>query len=482
MRSIQLKTLNFTATYGDHLTNNIVTDVTHIIKKNINGEPFLVCNNNLGGDPIYNTKKQLVIQISEITVKCEEMEVVKFIDILSECKNKSFVPISTSRYIHAKHNLPKISVDSKRNPTCNIIMPGYSKSLTGGPLSILRVALSMIEHGIYVRIMSFWETCTLLTHDFTPILPLYGLKELVDKAEWFDFQYGKPLVCSSSDVFMATLYCTAFEAEILQKQLNQKPILYMIQDCEPFFFNHNSESAYAYASYEVPHIPIFNCWVLRDYFRDNRLSVFSGKFNFPSFTYFPNFSPVVDKETIKKANGQKKRLIVYSRPQTDRNAYEFVVSCLWKAVEQGLFDSDHWEIIGVGGPEGIQNVGHLGGKNVTLYNLPHLHQDDYQAIIRTGDIGFVFILTTGHPSIPPFDFLSAGMLLVTNQIYHRTEEMYKSISQNIFPARMSIPSVVEQFRLATEKVDDYDFRIKGASLNIPPHSIDFEYLQHLIKQ
>jgi len=365
-----------------------------------------------------------------------------------------------------------VRVSPGRKPTCNILIPGWSAQLSGGPLSILEIARKLTEHGIRVRFLNVMNSVH-ESSDILPRLPLYFREHM----EWVDHKHINDIFYSVSDVFMATLYFTAFFAQTMQKCLNDKPILYMIQDCEPFFFPQNSESAYAYSTYDIPHIPIFNSWILENYFQENRLSVFrGGSIELRSFTFFPTYHSTADRNKMKK---EKKRLIVYSRPSIERNAYDFAISCVWEAVRQGLFPPEEWIIVGVGCAPGTPNVSNLGNRGVVMYNMDHMDDEKYKEFITTGDMGLSLMLTP-HPSLPPFDFAAAGMLVVTNLLFQRTETMYHSVSHNFFPATLSIPSVVDNLRRALTKVDDYDFRIAGSFLNLPPHVVDYEFLHSLV--
>ena len=350
-------------------------------------------------------------------------------------------------------------------PAVNILMPGWNKALTGGPLSILQVASRMSQHGIPVRILNVMDTPT-TGREVKTLLSKYNLEPLVHHAEFVEYEDKDRVHYSDKDMFMATLYTTVPIASSMQKKLNSKPILYMIQDCEPFFFAHNSESAKAYASYDVPHIPIFNSWLLQRYFQHQKLSVYSGLWGpFPAFTYFPEYSSSADPVLMQKKKGQKKNFIVYGRPHIDRNAYAFTMQCLEQAVQQQKIDPSQWNFYNVGGSGDSP-------KGLTLQNLSHIDGEAYLKLLTTGDIGLSLMMSP-HPSLPPFDFASAGMLVVTNSLFERTPEEYEKVSQNFFVGRTSVDALEEQLAFAVAKVDDVDFRIQGSYLNLPSHSIDY---------
>ena len=393
------------------------------------------------------------------------------------CQTKPSTTISTQYLLQ---DIPRIIVSDFRRPTLNILMYGWCLTLTGGPYSILCIAQQMIRQGCHVRI---WNTVPteVKGRDIWGILPSYGLSSLRDSMEWMEYEDMQHMECSPQDVFMATLYLTTFLASALQKQVNDKPILYMIQDCEPYFYSHDSNAAYVYSTYEVPHIAIFNSWLLEKHFRNSRLSVFSEDSQEKRFyTFFPEYSSMISPSSWKKDDNTKKRLIVYSRPHIDRNAYEFTMTCIWEAVRQDLFPDSEWLLLGIGGLPGIPNVSNLGNKNVTMYMIEHLNQDEYHEFLKTGDLVFC-IMMSPHPSLPPFDFVSAGMVVVTNELFQRTRQDYLDISPNFFPAKTSVQDIVAQFRKALLHVHDLELRLRGSHMNLPPSTINFSEIQHFLE-
>lgn len=354
-------------------------------------------------------------------------------------------------------------------PAVNILMPGWSKALTGGPLSILHVAVRMSQHGIPVRIINVRATPT-TGKEIKKLLPKYNLEFLMDHAEFVEYKEKDRVHYSDKDMFMATMYNTVPIASSMQKKLNSKPILYMIQDCEPFFFAHNSDAAEAYASYDVPHIPIFNSWLLQRYFQQQKLSVYSGSWGpFPVYSYFPEYFSTADPILMQKKREQKKNFIVYGRPHAERNAYAFTMECLVQAVQRQKMDPSQWNFYNVGG-----NSDSFPG--IQIQNMSHIHGDAYWELLKTGDVGLSLMMTP-HPSLPPFDFASAGMLVVTNSIFERKPEDYEKVSHNFFVGKTSVDALVEQISLAVAKVDDIDFRLQGSFLNLPTHSIDYPQLK-----
>lgn len=116
-----------------------------------------------------------------------------------------------------------------------------------------------------------------------------------------------------------------------------------------------------------------------------------------------------------------------------------------------------------------------------MYNLNHLPLDEYYRFVQSCDLGLV-IMMTPHPSLPPFDWVSCGLLVVTNQIHARTVEDYQQISHNFFVGKTNIPAIVEQLHLAVAKVDDRSFRMSGSQLNnLPPSTVDCSIIDKLLK-
>lgn len=251
-------------------------------------------------------------------------------------------------YIERLKGLEIVS-DSTQPTRVNILMPGLLSSLTGGPLCIFQLAQLMSQSGLRIRILLCQNT-GLKVSQLTQLLPTYRLGDL--RVEWVDYPQLTHLKCHPRDLFMGTLYSMAVVAYATQRRLNQKPFLYMIQDFEPYFFEHGSDAIEAYYSYDLPHLPIYNSHLLEKYFQVRQIGNYSPDFTGirQSMNYFPTYTPQVNwiPQMSSSPVVSKKRLIVYARPHAQRNGYKFTISCLWKAVEEGLFPSDQWEIYGVG--------------------------------------------------------------------------------------------------------------------------------------
>jgi len=94
----------------------------------------------------------------------------------------------------------------------NIIIPGLTYALTGGPLSILRFARLAVKAGIRVRLINYSEggiTFEQLANHLKKYEGLEDFGEHVERA----WPVLRPINTNSHDLFMGTVYFTASVAK-----------------------------------------------------------------------------------------------------------------------------------------------------------------------------------------------------------------------------------------------------------------------------
>ena len=90
--------------------------------------------------------------------------------------------------------------------------------------------------------------------------------------------------------------------------------------------------------------------------------------------------------------------------------------------------------------------------------------EEYKNLLPEFDIGLSLMMSP-HPSIVPLEMAAAGMLVVTNTYANKTAECLRDISTNIVPAEPTIEGVEQSLIMAVNSIDDYDLRIRGASIS-----------------
>jgi hypothetical protein len=156
----------------------------------------------------------------------------------------------------------------------NILLPGLTYTLTGGPLSILHFALLAKKAGINVRLINYSGGGITFEQLATHLKKYEGFEDFVKHVDHVWDAIKTPIYTNSHDLFMGTVYFTASVASATQKLLKNPNIIYFIQDYECIFFPHDSDLIEAAETYDAPHFAIFSTEILREYFRVKKLGVY----------------------------------------------------------------------------------------------------------------------------------------------------------------------------------------------------------------
>ncbi|WP_206214112.1 glycosyltransferase [Adlercreutzia sp. ZJ154] len=221
------------------------------------------------------------------------------------------------------------------------------------------------------------------------------------------------LEVSNKDWFIATAWWTAYCIQesmslCMQQNPNAKfnPLLYLIQDYEPGFYSWSSEYLLADATYknQNPTIAIFNSIQLRDYFDKNGYSFAK------EYTFEPFLNPVLKARLLEHEGtvSKKRQILVYGRPETDRNAFSLIIEALRKWID--IYNqSSMWDIVSAG-------ENHLPvplGKGRYLVSVGKLSLDMYANVLSESYAG-ISLMVSPHPSYPPLEMASFGVEVITN--------------------------------------------------------------------
>lgn len=226
----------------------------------------------------------------------------------------------------------------------------------------------------------------------------------------FHDRAGKTIPVGKNDVFLCTAWWTAFIAAPAIQFIEQncgiaKPMIYLIQDYEPYFYPWSSRSALAESTYrsEKRVIAVFNSQELRDYFR------LHGYRFFREFSFDPVLNPVIKEELLKNPPRQKeKKLLVYGRPSVPRNCMEIIVEALrhWTALAG---DASQWQLISAGEKHPDIPV----GRGCVLHSAGKLPIGEYARLLGCCYAGISLMLSP-HPSYPPLEMSTFGVKTITN--------------------------------------------------------------------
>ena len=213
-----------------------------------------------------------------------------------------------------------------------------------------------------------------------------------------------------ADAFMATFWTTAELGLRIQRWqaaafgLRDRPMLYLIQDFEPAFYPWSAQWLLARATYEPgpPIVAVFNTSLLKAYF-DRQGIHFAHEFAFE-----PRLAPELI-DAAKRRGERARRIVVYGRPGTPRNAFPLVVDGLrrWVATDNAATD---WTVVSAGEPHPPVDI----GRGLRLESVGKLDLEAYGDLLRSSAIG-LSLMVSPHPSYPPLEMAHLGMLVLTNR-------------------------------------------------------------------
>lgn len=220
------------------------------------------------------------------------------------------------------------------------------------------------------------------------------------------------LEVTNGDLFIFTIWWSAFciqneYANWSEAELKPRPFVYLIQDFEPGFYAWSSRYMLADSTYRTkyPQIAVFNSGLLKDYFGER-------DYQFTAEYFFEPTLNAALRERLLKQGGRvakRKRILVYGRPSTDRNAFEIIVEGLREWVRTSSLSAE-WDMVAAG--ETFEPV--YLGKGRSLVSLGKLTLDDYATTLAESAAG-ISLMVSPHPSYPPLEMASFGVKVITNK-------------------------------------------------------------------
>lgn len=241
-----------------------------------------------------------------------------------------------------------------------------------------------------------------------------------------------------NDIFMCTSWDTAYCFEsVLQWKRKVFPeaenkMIYLIQDYEPGFYAWSTQYMLAdstYRSTETDVIAIFNSKQLYDFFVLNNYS-------FYKMLYFP---PVLNRElekylrVAKETNKRKKNIIIYGRPNTERNAFSLIEHALYQWANT-YENAGEWKIISLG--ETFEDI-QLSDK-VSIVCQGKVSLEEYAQTMLDSYIG-VSLMVSPHPSYPPLEMTAFGVKTITNCFENKD---LSGFSHNIISLERCTPEII----------------------------------------
>ncbi len=361
-----------------------------------------------------------------------------------------------------------LAVTEQAPERVNLLIPTFDlKHLFGGYIAKFNLARKLAEAGFRTRIVTVDPTPPLPRSWRDQVEAYQGLEGAFENIEiFFARDTGEALEINPRDRFVATTWWTAHLANDALARTEHDHFLYLIQEYEPLTFVTGSWSAMADATYDFPHRALFSTELLREFFRDRGYGVYaegSEAGDAGSVSFQNAITPVTAPPAAELSARKARRLLFYARPEAHaaRNMFEIGLMSLQQAVEQEVFGPE-WSFHGIGTVEGGDRLRLT--EDVALEILPRTGQADYGDLLAGHDLGLSLMLTP-HPSLPPIEMASAGMLTVTNTCENKTAEKLTAISPNLVTAPPTVPGVVAALAEAAAAVGDGERRVAGSSVD-----------------
>jgi O-antigen biosynthesis protein len=213
------------------------------------------------------------------------------------------------------------------------------------------------------------------------------------------------------DVFLATFWTTAELAVRIAKwqgaEFNQpiRSFGYLVQDFEPGFYPWSAQWALARQTYagDVPTIAVVNTSLLRDHLAGEGIG-FAGE-----FTFEPRLAAALRPYLDQPPRERTRRIVVYGRPETPRNAFPLIVDGLreWARTDP---KASGWTVESAGRSHPSIDL----AAGLRLRSLGKLDLAAYGALLRESAVGLSLMISP-HPSYLPLDMAHLGMLVATNR-------------------------------------------------------------------
>lgn len=366
------------------------------------------------------------------------------------------------RIIHEKKNIRYLTQDRK----INIFIPNISKDLIfGGYISLYNFIKRLIENDYKIRLIiceQVFKSNDALRKEFEDSSVVWFCLQNSEIEHWSqieDIEFGL------DDINIGYSWVTMNYASKVAQGTSNLP-LFFIQEYESIFYEYNSFRALCDETYSLPHKAIFNSKFLRQFFHEKRIGVFQDNIESKNCIHFEHTFANLDKpDTQVLSDRTKKKLLFYARPENhaSRNLFELGTYALEKAIEEGVFD-ESWEFYGVGSLKPIQKI--ALGKGHYLEMMPRVSFDEYKKMLMEFDIGLCPMYAP-HPSVPPFEMASAGLVSITTTFENRSKEDMEAISGNIVACEPKLSDLVKALETAKEKSNEYENRVTNSQFEWP---------------
>jgi hypothetical protein len=348
-------------------------------------------------------------------------------------------------------------------PTLNVLSSALTISgMTGGPNTIINLALRIARLGVPVRLVTTVQSSTLSPAWFRGhAAQLIGQTGLPDVPIVTAAESGLPLAVGHRDIFLATHWTTAQQLKAVLPRMAVPQFFYMLQEFEPAFYAWSSNYARALETYGLDFWPIFNQSFLADYMLGQPIGRLADPLIRERATIF---EPAVEERLFyppeNQAEARPKRLLFYARPTNTRNLFGLGVMALRQASAHPAFAG--WEFLAIGGRGGVPTM-RLAGPHV-LWPAEWMDYEGYASSLRQADVLLCPMLSP-HTSYPVLEMAASGGLSVTNIFATKTRAALEGLSENIIATEPTVEAMTAALIAAAQQVNGG--RNAAPSINLP---------------
>jgi hypothetical protein len=187
------------------------------------------------------------------------------------------------------------------------------------------------------------------------------------------------------------------------------PLIYLVQEYEPGGYPFSSTHMMARLALDSrgPSWGVFNSSELASFVEAQ------GHKMTRAFVFEPRLSPSLRPFLAGEPPVKARRILVYGRPQVERNCFPAVEKALRLWAER-YPEFCAWEVVSAGMPHPPAPI----GRGRAMTSLGMLSLEDYAARLRTSAVG-LSLMSSPHPSYPPLEMAHFGLRTVTNAYAHK---------------------------------------------------------------
>lgn len=263
-----------------------------------------------------------------------------------------------------------------------------------------------------------------------------------------------PIAVRPHEVFMTYNWWVTLNFAALRDQqaelfgTDPKPLVWLMQDYEPAFMPFSSGHMLARAAYDT-------CGPLWGVINSSNLANYIAAVGHTPDRRFV-FEPVI-VEALRPylgrvaASTRSRRVLVYGRPNVERNCFPALVRGLRKWAQDYPEFAD-WEVISAGVPHDPVDLGN--GRKLT--SVGKLSLDDYAQMLLGCSAG-VSLMASPHPSYPPLEMAHFGLRTVTNGYFCKDLEAFHPniVSVRSIAEAELAAALAEACRLSAEPPEAY---------------------------